>query len=273
MRGSRSVTVLVLVVLAAALAPVYWMILASITPDTKIGTWPPSLLYTNLPTLEHYRVAFIQNPFGTYMINSAIISVVATFCVVTLGSLAAYAIARMPIRGAGPLMLITLIISTFPPLSALMPLYSIFKDLHWLNSYQALIVPYVAFQLPFSIWILRNYFLGLPRELEESGYVDGASTMRILYRIILPVSVPGMFTAALFTFFGCWTEFIMALTFNSTTSSRTIAVGIGLFGGEYITAYGTMFAAATVCIVPIVLLVVIFNRWIISGLMSGAVKG
>lgn len=273
MKSSRLATIILFVLLAIALMPIYWMILGSFTPASRIGNWPPELFFVTSPTGVHYREAFVRNPFGTYMLNSLIIACVSTFFVVFLGSLAAYAIARMPVKGSGPLMLATLVVSTFPALSAIMPLYSIMRNLHWLNTYQALIVPYTAFNLPFSIWILRNYFLGLPRELEESGYVDGASTLRVLYSIILPVSIPGLFTAALFTFFACWSEFLMSLTFNSTAASRTIPVGIGLFGGEFVTAYGTMFAAATVCILPIVLLVVIFNRWIISGLMSGAVKG
>jgi len=273
MNRGRALGIILFAVLALALAPIYWMILGSITPASRIGSWPPELLYVAHPTGVHYTEAFVKNPFGTYMVNSLVVATSTTFCVVLLGSLAAYAIARMPIKGSGPLMLVTLVVSTFPALSAIMPLYAIMKNLHWLNSYQALIIPYTAFNLPFSIWILRNYFLGLPREFEESGYVDGAGTMRVLYSIILPVSVPGLFTAALFAFFACWSEFIMALTFNSTAATRTIPVGIGLFGGEYVTAYGTMFAAAAVCILPIVLLVIIFNRWIISGLMSGAVKG
>jgi len=137
----------------------------------------------------------------------------------------------------------------------------------------ALILPYTAFNLPFAIWILRNYMLGIPKEMEETARIDGARPLRTVWTIILPMALPGVFTAGIFCFTACWTEFLMALTFNSANNYRTIPVGIAEFGGNFQVPYGTIFAASVVAVVPIGILVFIFRRFVISGLTSGAVKG
>jgi multiple sugar transport system permease protein len=164
-------------------------------------------------------------------------------------------------------------ISVFPEIAVVPPLYLLLHRIGWLNSYQALIVPYTAFNLPFAVWILRNYFLGIPHEMEEAARVDGASTLRTVWSVILPQALPGLFTAGIFTFTACWTEFLMALTFDSSNSYRTIPVGIALFGSPNVIPFGTIFAAATVAIVPIGILVFVFRKWVVSGLTAGAVKG
>ena len=152
------------------------------------------------------------------------------------------------------------------------PLYTLLKDLGWLNSYQGLIIPYTAFFLPFAIWILRNYMLGIPKEMEETGRIDGAGPIRTVWSIILPMALPGVFTAAIFTFTACWTEFLMALTFNIPTLQdhpgrhRDVR-------HRAVVPYGTIFAASVVAVVPIGILVFIFRKFVISGLTSGAVKG
>ena len=153
------------------------------------------------------------------------------------------------------------------------PLYLLMRNLGWLNSYQALVLPYTAFNLPFAIWILRNYFLGIPKEMEETGRIDGASPLRTVWTIVLPQALPGLFTAGIFCFTACWTEFLMALTFNSSNNYRTIPVGIAEFGGNFQEPYGTIFAASVVAVVPIGVLVFVFRKFVISGLTSGAVKG
>ena len=190
-----------------------------------------------------------------------------------LGTLAGYALGRLPMRGKFPLMVTLLMISVFPAVAVLAPLYLLMRDIGWLNSYQALILPYTAFNLPFAIWILRNYMLGIPKEMEETGRIDGAGPLRTVWTIILPMALPGVFTAGIFCFTACWTEFLMALTFNSSNNFRTIPVGIAEFGGNFQTPYGTIFAASVVAVVPIGILVFIFRKFVISGLTSGAVKG
>jgi multiple sugar transport system permease protein len=193
--------------------------------------------------------------------------------VLILGTLAGYALGRLPMRGKFTMLVILLMISVFPEIALIAPLYLLLHHLGWLNSYQALIIPYTAFNLPFAIWILRNYMLGIPKEMEETGRIDGASPLRTVWSIVLPQALPGIFTAGIFCFTACWTEFLMALTFNISNSYRTIPVGVSQFGTIDITPYATIFAASVVATVPIGILVFIFRKFVISGLTSGAVKG
>jgi multiple sugar transport system permease protein len=254
------------------LLPIYWLVASSFKTTAGVGASPPQYV-PNPVSLENYQAAFTQYTFGRYILNSVIVSVIATALVLALGTLAGYAMGRLPMRGKYPVLVGLLMISVFPQIAVVAPLYLVLRDLGWLNSYQALILPYTAFNLPFAIWILRNYFLGIPQEMEETGRIDGASPLRTLWSIILPQATPGLFTAAVFTFTACWTEFLMALSFNTENSYRTIPVGIALFGSQFTVPYGTIFAASVVAVVPIALLVLVFRKSVVSGLTSGAVKG
>jgi multiple sugar transport system permease protein len=201
------------------------------------------------------------------------VTLVATALVLILGTGAGYALARLPMRGKFSLMVTLLMISLFPEIAVIAPLYTLLKDFGWLNTYQGLIIPYTAFFLPFAIWILRNYMLGIPKEMEETARIDGAGPIRTVWTIILPMALPGVFTAGIFTFTAAWTEFLMALTFNIANNYKTIPVGIATFGSAQYIPYGTIFAASVVAVIPIGILVFIFRRFVISGLTSGAVKG
>jgi multiple sugar transport system permease protein len=263
---STTVTVLFIVI------PLYWLIASSFKSPNSIGNSPPSLGPTPVSG-GNYSNAFVGYDFGIYFRNSLIVTLIATALVLVLGTLAGYALGRLPMRGKYPLMVTLLMISVFPAVAVLAPLYLLMRDIGWLNSYQGLILPYTAFNLPFAIWILRNYMLGIPKEMEETGRIDGAGPLRTVWTIILPMALPGVFTAGIFCFTACWTEFLMALTFNPSNNFRTIPVGIAEFGGNFQVPYGTIFAASVVAVVPIGLLVFIFRKFVISGLTSGAVKG
>ena len=252
--------------------PLYWLIASSFKTPVNIGASPPQL-FPNPVSGANYSQAFNQYNFGQYFINSLIVTVLATALVLILGTLAGYALGRLPMRGKFTLMVSLLIISVFPAIAVIAPLYTLLKDLGWLNSYQGLIIPYTAFNLPFAIWILRNYMLGIPKEMEETGRIDGAGPLRTVWSIILPMALPGIFTAAIFCFTACWTEFLMALTFNSANNFKTIPVGIATFGTALEVPFGPIFAASVVAVVPIGILVFIFRKFVISGLTSGAVKG
>ncbi|MHB1652647.1 MAG: carbohydrate ABC transporter permease [Desulfitobacteriaceae bacterium] len=258
--------------LVLILLPFYWMVVTSFKPDVEISSYPPTLIPQHW-TLSHYREAFEQFGFAVYIRNSIIVAIVSTVLVLAFASMAGFAIARLPVRGKRGLMISFLMISMFPAIAIVSPLYMLLRDLHWLNSYQALIIPYTAFHLPFAIWILRNYFLEVPKALLEAARLDGASVFQIFSRIFLPLTLPGLFTAAIFTFVATWTEFFMAFVFNQSNSMRTIPVGIALFSGQYNVPYGTIFAGSLVSVLPIVILAVIFRKWIVSGLTQGAVKG
>ena len=261
-----------LIVFLFIILPLYWMIASAFKTPAHVGSSPPQLFPHPL-SVQNFSVAFSQNTFGRYIVNSVIVALVATLLVLVLGTLAGYALGRLPMRGKFSVLTILLMISVFPEIAVVVPLYALLRDIGWLNSYQALIIPYTAFFLPFAIWILRNYFLAIPHEMEESARIDGASPLRTIWTIILPQAWPGLFTAGIFTFTACWTEFLMALSFNVSNSYRTIPVGVALFGSQFTVPYGTIFAASVVAVVPIGILVFIFRRSVVSGLTAGAVKG
>lgn len=272
-RGQRLVGYVVLIgFLLMILLPFYWMFITSFKTNTDISAYPPSL-WPRQWTWVHYSTAFGFYHFAVYIRNSVIVALCTTFFVLLFASLAGFSIARLPYRGKLPILIAFLMISVFPPIAIITPLYILLRDVGWLNSFQALIVPYTAFNLPFSIWILRNYFLQVPGALFEAAKIDGANVFQIFYRIFLPLTTPGLFAAAVFTFVAAWTEFFMALVFNPSNQMRTIPVGIALFSGQFDIPYGEIFAGSIVSIVPIVILVVIFRKWIVSGLTAGAVKG
>ncbi len=271
-RYINGVTISTLVTVLFILIPLYWLIASSFKDPNAIGDSPPQLFPHPIST-ANYSNAFVGYDFGIYFRNSLIVSIAATALVLILGTLAGYALGRLPMRGKFTTMVTLLIISVFPEVAVIAPLYLLMRNLDLLNSYPALILPYTAFFLPFAIWILRNYMLGIPKEMEETGRIDGAGPLRTVWTIILPQALPGLFTAGIFTFTACWTEFLMALTFNNSNNYRTIPVGIAEFGTVYTVPYGTIFAASVVAVVPIGILVFVFRKFVISGLTSGAVKG
>ncbi|WP_052849471.1 carbohydrate ABC transporter permease [Streptomyces avicenniae] len=261
-----------LLIAAFVAAPLYWMAASSFKPQNEIGANPPTV-WPDSGTWSNYRDAFVTNNFGTYLLNSAIVSITATILVLGLSTFAGYALARLPLRGKAPVMISLLMISLFPTIALAAPLFLLMRELGWLNSYQGLVLVYAALNVPFAVWILRNFFLGIPKEMEEVAWVDGASPLRTVLSVILPQAAPGVFTAAIFTFTACWTEFLIALTLNTADSYRTMPVGLALFGSQFTVPYGTIFAAATVSVLPIALLVLVFRRAVVSGLTAGAVKG
>ena len=199
-------------------------------------------------------------------------TLVSTAVVLCLATMAGYALGRLPMRGKLTIMVTLLMISLFPAIAVIAPLYTLLKTIGWLNSYQALIVPYIAFYLPFAIWIMRNYMLGIPKEMEETARIDGAGPFRTLWSIILPQALPGVFTAGIFSFTACWTEFLMALSFNIANNYRTIPVGIALFGSQFTSRTARSSPPAVVAVSdrhPRVHL----PQLVVSGLTSGAVKG
>lgn len=261
-----------LVIAVATALPLYWLAVSSFKPDAELGSLPPSL-FPAQPTAEHYQEALGRYDFARYMVNSLLVAALSTAGVLGLGLFAGYALARLPMRGKRTILVGLLMISVFPTVAVITPLYLILREIGWLNSYQGLVIPYIAFHLPFAVWILRNYLLRIPWEMEESARIDGAGPTRTVLAVIVPQALPGLFTAGVFTFTATYTEFLMALTFNSQDSLRTVPVGVALFGAEFEVPYGTIFAGSIVAILPIVVLVLVFRRSVVSGLTSGAVKG
>ena len=252
--------------------PLYWLVVSSFKSSAEVAASPPTV-FPQQWTFQNYVTAFVSNDLAVYMMNSVIVAVSTTVLVLALALFAGYALVGRKLRGGTAIMTTLLMLSVFPAIAVLTPIYLIERQLGLLNSYPGLIIPYVAFNLPFAIWIMRNYLAGIPSTIEEASEIDGAGPLRTVFSVILPMSKPGLFTVGVFTFTAAWSEFLMALTFNSETSFRTIPVGIALFGTQFTVPYGAIFAASVSATVPIALLVLIFRRSIVSGLTSGAVKG
>jgi multiple sugar transport system permease protein len=262
------ITVATTLTVLFVLLPILWMIVSSFKGPSSINT---DVILPHPFTTVNYHTAFVQYDFGKAIFTSLIVTVCSTILVLGIGTLAGYGLGRMPMRGKLPIMMALLMISVFPSIAVVAPLFLIMRTIGWLNSYQALILPYTAFNLPFAIWILRNYFLGIPKEMEETGRIDGASPLRTVWSIVLPQAKPGLFTAGIFCFTACWTEFLLALSFNPTL--RTIPVQLSTVGTIFEAPYGIIFAASCVASVPIAILVLVFRKSVVSGLTAGAVKG
>jgi len=226
-------------------------------------------------TLDHFHTVIFspQLHFPRYMLNSIVISAASACITVFAASLAAYALTRLPVPWKGPIMVFVLAISMFPEVSLLSYLFKFMSALGWANTYQALILPYVAWTLPLSLWILVSYFEQVPHDLDKAGLIDCASRLTILIKIILPVAAPGVFSTLLLAFIFAFNEFLFALMLTTDYAARTIPVGIAMFQGMHgEIPWGEIMAAAAVTTLPVVILTLLFQRRIIQGLTRGAVK-
>lgn len=211
--------------------------------------------------------------FPAYLRNSVIVSGITAVVVVFISALAAYAFTRLPIPGKAFILMAVLALSMFPPISLLSYLFKFMSALGWVNTYQGLVLPYVAWTLPLSLWILVSYFAQIPKDLDRAGLIDGCSRFQILTRIIMPVAAPGVFSTMLLAFVFAFNEFLFALMLTTDHEARTVPVGIALFEGLHgQIPWGQIMAAATVTTIPVVVLTLIFQRRVIQGLTQGAVK-
>jgi multiple sugar transport system permease protein len=262
---------LVIFVLASVL-PLIWVFKMSIVTKTELFASPPTILPQN-PTGDSYATIFGDPSFQRALINSSIIAGVTTVICLFFGSIAAYAIARLRFRFKSTVMTLILAISFFPAVAIIAPLFIQFTQLGLINTYASVIITDTVFALPLTIWLLVAFFRELPRDLEEAAKVDGATTIQAFQKVIVPLAAPGVFTTAILTFIYAWNEFLFANTFLFDTSTQPVTVVIPNFAGIYTIDYGAQAAAAVVVTVPLVILVLIFQRRIVSGLTAGAVKG
>jgi ABC-type glycerol-3-phosphate transport system permease component len=223
--------------------------------------------------LEHYRALFAGRDFWTPIRNSLIVAGTTTILSVALGAISAYALARLNFRGKAPALAFVLAVSMFPQISIVSPLFLLLRELHLLNTYGGLVLPYLTFSMPLAIWLLVGFFRQLPVDLEDAAMVDGASRIRTLWEIVLPLSRPALATTAILTFLYSWNEFLFALSFTLGPERYTVPVAIALFRGQYQVPWGQILAGAVVATVPVAVIVFVAQRRIIAGLTSGAVKG
>ena len=263
-----SITTSIIVVIS--LLPFLWFVDTSLKTPLEITSIPPVLIPEG--TLASYQSAVEEYNLLHFVKNSIIVAGATTAITILISILAGYTLARLRLKYKGLIMGSLLLVSMFPQISIAGPVWRILQDLGWLNSYQGLVIPYVTLTLPLGVWILASFFRELPEELEDAARIDGCSHFQTLFKIILPLAAPGVFTAAILVFIYAWNEFFFALLIMTRQTFQTLPVGIALFQGQYTLPWGEIAAASTVATVPLVLLVFLFQKRIVRGLSSGAVK-
>jgi ABC-type glycerol-3-phosphate transport system permease component len=253
------------------LFPFYWAIVASLTPEAALFR-DPSLWPTHL-ILDHYRALFDERDFITPIRNSLIVAGTTTIFCLTVGTLAAYALARLEFKGKAAIMAFILAVTMFPQISIVSPLYLLLRSLRLIDTYPGLIMPYMTFAMPLTVWVLTGSIRQIPKDLEEAAHVDGATRRQSFTRILLPLAVPSLATTGILTFIYCWNEFLFALSFTLGPDRQTVPVAIALFRGQYQVPWGQILAAAVVATAPVAVMVLAFQRRIVQGLTAGAVKG
>ncbi|HVG35174.1 MAG TPA: carbohydrate ABC transporter permease [Pyrinomonadaceae bacterium] len=265
---------LITVALLATLAPVYWMITISLKSEVDQFSVPPRWFLFS-PTLAHYRDAFLERSFGQYLLTSMIVAVTSTLCAMVLGTLCAYALARLnlPRRLSTRLSLWILSTRMFPPIVTALPLFLMMRDMRLLNTRASLVIVYTAFNLPFVVWMMRGFFQEIPRDLEEAARVDGDSRLGALVRVVLPLVAPGLAATAIFCLIISWNELLFALILTQTDAAMTLPVGIAGRVTQYEIKWGVMSAAGVVAMMPILMFALAVQRYLVRGLSLGAVKG
>jgi len=233
-------------------------------------------LLPNEPTWKNYVQLFHgRQPFGRHLLNSIMVASVTVAIAMVMAITAAYALGRIQFKGKAALMLAILAVSMFPQVAVLSGMFELLQALGLYNQAIGLVVPYTVFTLPFTVWILTTFMRGLPKELEEAAIMDGCGPLRIIFEVFMPLLAPAMVSTGLLAFIGAWNEFLFALTFVSEDSQRTVPVSISLISGAtaFEIPWGSIMAASVIVTVPLVALVLVFQKKIVSGLTAGAVKG
>ncbi len=273
--------VLVVVIFFYMLIPFYWMVNSSLkteaqlfmTPATFVPRDPTSMAFN--PVFDNYIAVFQNDRFLRGLLNSAIVATSTTVLSLVIGAFAAFALGKLRFRGKTPSMYLVLAMTMFPQVAVLAGLYAVITVLG-ISAMPSMILSYMIFTLPFTVWVLTSFFKGLPMEIMQSAQVDGATPFQTFYLILLPLTLPAMVTTGLLAFVAAWNEYLFALTFTSVEpTARTVPVAIALFSGEKAMQepFGEIMAASVVVTIPLILLVLIFQKKIVAGLTAGAVKG
>ena len=272
-RGSTAtLNVGIALIVFYCLAPYYWMVVSSFRRTSDIFSLSP------IPrpfSLENYAAVFDPGQaFGRALLNSVIVAGTTTVVALLIGITTSYALARLRFRFKRALLALIIATSMFPQVAIVVPLLKLFTGIGWINTYQAMILPSLSFALPLAVWTLTTFFRQMPIELEQAAMVDGCTRWQAFRRIILPLAAPGVFTTAIITFIGAWNEFLIALSMTNSPDYQTAPVAISKFSGAaaFVAPFGSQMAAGVIVTIPLLIVVLAFQRRIVAGLAAGAVK-
>ncbi|MBN2564709.1 MAG: carbohydrate ABC transporter permease [Candidatus Eisenbacteria bacterium] len=260
--GARAAVVLV------CLIPLYWIVNVALSSPTALYKKPLDY-FPNPPVADNFGAVFEVNQFPRNVLNSFVIATLTTLLTLALGAPAAYALARLRVRFRNAILALFLGIAIFPAIGMIGPLYVAMARIGLINRYPALVLPYTLLSLPLAVWILTHFFSTLPTSLEDAAMVDGCTPAQAFARIILPLAAPGVFTAAVLIFIFSWNEFLFALILTSSPESRTVPVALALFAGLHELPWATIAAATVISVLPVLVLVAMFQRRIVEGLTTG----
>jgi multiple sugar transport system permease protein len=261
-----------LIVAANGFFPALWILFTSFKTEVELMRIPITII-PQAPTIENYIRVFVDQPILRFLFNSVVVAVLSTLLCVGCSALAAYALVRLRLPGAGVILSVMLAIAMFPLISMMVPLFQVMRDLGLLNTWWALIFPHAVLSMPVCTLVLISFFQDIPRDLENAAMIDGCSRLGALWHVVIPLTAPGVFTAGILAFVNSWDEFLLALTLSPRVVSRTLPVGITLYQGEFSFPWPIISAALIVAIVPICIVIAIFQERVVSGLTSGGMKG
>ena len=270
--GRRLRWLAALLVIVNGAAPAMWILLTSLKGEAELTALPITYL-PHAPTLENFVLAFHDQPLLTFLFNSAVVALLSCCSSLIVSTLAAYAIARLRLRYRGAILTGIIAVSMFPLVTLMVPLFEIMRTLGLLNTYWALVLPYTVLNLPICTLMLVSFFQDIPRDIENAAMLDGATRLGALWRIVLPLAAPGVFTAGILAFVNAWDEFLLSLSMNSAVAYRTLPVGIQLYQGEFSFPWPIVSAALVVALVPVLIVVMVFQEKVVSGLTAGGLKG
>jgi ABC-type glycerol-3-phosphate transport system permease component len=251
------------------IVPILWIISTSLKSPDAIWDTPIEVIPSE-PTTENFQTLWISHPFLQYLKNSLIVVSSATFISVAVSTFAGYGISRFKFRGRGAYMSFLLATQLFPSIMLLIPYYKIFMTLGLIDNISALVITYVSFTIPFCTWMMRGYFAGISKDLDQAAAIDGAGRIKVFTSVILPIAWPGVAATSIYAFIAGWNEYLFALSFINTDTKKTVSLGIGQLIGEYNILWGELMAASLYALVPMI--IIFFNRYLVSGLSAGAVK-
>ena len=270
--GSRLRWLAALIVLANGFFPALWILATSFKNEVEL-TAKPITYWPQNPVLANYVAAFRDQPLPGYLLNSAIVALLSMLLSLFISALAAYAIARLKLRHRDLILTAIIAVSMFPLVTLMVPLFEIMRGVNLLNSYWALVFPYTVLNLPICTLVLVSFFQDIPRDIENAAMIDGCTRLGALWRVVVPLAAPGVFTAGILAFVNAWDEFLLALSMNSAVAYRTLPVGIQMYQGEFAFPWPTISAALVIAMVPVVVVILVFQERVVSGLTTGGLKG